>query len=74
MNTLLLERIMKQDIMNVKSQRFVMDNLFLMEMLVMVMNKIFLWFVWNLLALFMYMMIMVLILVNAMDLLKGIFI
>ena len=37
-----VESILKQDIQNVKSQRFVMDNLFLMEITVMVMNIIFL--------------------------------
>jgi len=36
-----VEIIMKQDILNVKSQRFFMDNLFLMEIPVMVINIIF---------------------------------
>ena len=71
MNTLWIEIILKQNIMNVKSQRFFMDNPFLMNIPVMVMNIIFLCFIWNLLAQFMYMMIMSLILGNDMELLKG---
>jgi hypothetical protein len=47
------------------------NNLFFMNIPVMVMNIIFLCFLWNLLALFLYMMIMSLILGNSMEVFKG---